>query len=99
MTAKRSIYVSAYRWHDKTYGNTYWSARVYVDGEVIAYLPFQYGYDNQHIHTALDTLRLHNILPDGAKDLYTIRKSGIDFYSSIQDRKQREVKLWGGNNA
>lgn len=41
-----NIHLSVRRWRDKTHGNSYFSARVYADGELIARIPFQYGYGN-----------------------------------------------------
>lgn len=48
-----NIHLSVRRWRDKTHGNSYFSARVYADGELIARLPFQYGYGSAPDATAL----------------------------------------------
>lgn len=48
-----NIHLSVRRWRDKVNGNSYFSARVYADGELIARLPFQYGYGSAPDATAL----------------------------------------------
>ena len=44
------------RWFQKTYGNTYHSVVVLVDGEEIGREPFAYGYGDQYIQTAHELL-------------------------------------------
>jgi hypothetical protein len=41
-----SVFIEAKEWFDKTYGNSYFAARIEVDGEEVARLPFQYGYES-----------------------------------------------------
>ena len=41
-----NVHLSVRRWRDRTYGNSYFSARLIVDG-VTHYIPFQYGYGSQ----------------------------------------------------
>ena len=48
-----NIHLSVRRWRDKTYGNSYFSARIYADGELVRVLPFQYGYGSAPDATAL----------------------------------------------
>ena len=56
--------VEALTWFDRTYGNTYHSARAYLDGELVAVVPFQYGYDDHYLTTALEELVKAGVLPD-----------------------------------
>jgi len=44
------------RWFQKTYGNTYHSVSVLVDGESIGCVPFAYGYGEQYIQSAHELL-------------------------------------------
>lgn len=46
-------------WRDKTYGNTYFTATIDVNGQVVAELPVQYGYGNQYMQAAGDWLEKH----------------------------------------
>ena len=42
-TAIKSVQILGRRWRDKANGNTYHSARVFIDGECVGAVPFQYG--------------------------------------------------------
>ena len=61
--AAGTIHITARRWFQKTYGNTYHSVRIYRDGELIATLPFQYGYGDRWLQTAFEWLS-HNGMPE-----------------------------------
>lgn len=43
----RMLELTGKRWFQKSYGNTYFTARAVLDGEVIAECPRQYGYGDQ----------------------------------------------------
>ena len=51
-----SLHIEGRRWFQRTYGNTYHSVRIFKDGEMIAHLPFQYGYGDQFLQTAWEWL-------------------------------------------
>jgi len=59
-----SLHIEGRRWFQKTYGNTYHSVRIFKDGQVIAHLPYQYGYGDGYLQTALDWLRANGNIPD-----------------------------------
>lgn len=50
------LHIEGRRWFQTTYGNTYHSVRIWINGEQVAYLPFQYGYGEGFLQTALDWL-------------------------------------------
>ncbi len=52
----RTIQVTAREWFDKTYGNSYFSAVICINGEEVVKLPFQYGYDDHYIDMAGEKL-------------------------------------------
>lgn len=57
----KHIEIRAKEWFDKANGNSYFSARIYIDNEQVAILPFQYGYGDHYIDMAnaeLDKLGL-----------------------------------------
>jgi hypothetical protein len=60
------IHIEGRRWFQRTYGNTYHSVRIYKDGELISHLPFNYGYGDQYLQTALDTLKAYGLAPEDA---------------------------------
>ena len=47
----KSLHISAQRWFHKTYGNTYHSVTVFVNGETLR-ADFVYGYGEQFFQTA-----------------------------------------------
>ncbi len=51
------------RWFQRTYGNTYHSAEVVIDGEVVARTGKHYGYDDSYIYTALVVAEAAGLLP------------------------------------
>jgi hypothetical protein len=54
---KRSLFIEGREWFDKVNGNSYFTARIWVDGGQVAILPFQYGYGEQYIFTAFQTIK------------------------------------------
>ncbi len=57
MKYKHIIEVRAKEWFDRVNGNSYFSARVYLDDEEIAVLPFQYGYGSHYEHMAMQAIK------------------------------------------
>ena len=51
-----SLHIEGRRWFQRGPGNTYHSVRIFRDGNMIAYLPFQYGYGEQFLQTAWEWL-------------------------------------------
>ena len=51
------ITIDARRWFNRGPGNTYHSVAVYVDGKLVGVKPFQYGYGEQYLQTALGVLQ------------------------------------------
>jgi len=86
-----TIEVYGRRWFQKTYGNTYNSVRIYVDGVEVANLPFNYGYGDHYRTIALEELVKLNILPKGIDKLggYELReKYNIKYHVEDVDRKR-----------
>ena len=59
----KSLHIEGRRWFQKTYGNTYHSVRIWIDGNQVACLPYQYGYGEQFLQTAWEWLG-HNGFPE-----------------------------------
>ena len=53
------VHISARRWFNKTFGNTYHSVTVGLPGDVRLIAPYEYGYDRQYEQTALALLQQH----------------------------------------
>jgi hypothetical protein len=64
MTGKEIVYVECRKWFDKANGNTYFAAKIYVDGHLVADLPFQYGYGEQYLYESLYKLIELGIIPE-----------------------------------
>lgn len=81
-TIKRSVFVEAREWFDKTYGNSYFTARIQVDGALVATLPFQYGYGDAYLYEAATVLKDLGYLPDDSSALWVHAKDmGFDYYT------------------
>jgi hypothetical protein len=93
MTTPNSILVEVREWHDKTYGNTYWSSRVWVDGEVLFALPFQYGYGDHSVFASINELVKREVLTPECKpySMRQINDLGIDFYYTKSKALRREM--------
>lgn len=93
----RSIFIEGRRWFDKTYGNSYYSARIHLDGDVIKALPFQYGYENAYQYEAMRQLADDGIIPSeyANRSLHSLKELGFATYAVIYDAKQSDVKRFG----
>ena len=60
----KSLDVRAVRWRDKLYGNTYFSAKIYVNGELAGALEPQYGYGDHYADMAMQWLEKHGYIKD-----------------------------------
>lgn len=92
-----SVFVDAREWFDRVNGNSYFSARVYVDGAEVARIPFQYGYGSQYEAVAAWTLQDLGLIPlDAHAVLWRLtHESGAALYRSIHRVSKRECVGWG----
>ena len=58
-----ALHISGRRWFDRVNGNTYHSARVFADGELVVVVPFQYGYDDAYRDSAMVAMVEAGVLP------------------------------------
>ncbi len=58
MTKDHNLLIKGRRWFQASYGNTYHSVEIIDMTTVkqIAYEPFEYGYNNQYLQTAVEML-------------------------------------------
>ena len=92
-----SLFVEAREYFDKTGGNSYFSARISVDGQLVGFLPFQYGYGSQFETAAREYLELseYDIKPAPFAPLYHLRNEGIAVYSVKYSANLRDTKRFG----
>ncbi len=92
LTNKDSVIIIFGEWFDKTYGNTYYDAKVYINDDVYI-IPYQYGYnhgDNQAVTEALEHCG------------YRLRINKRDRFAPYRrihveciDKLKRELHKWG----
>lgn len=93
-TQVKTIDVNAKQWFDKVNGNSYFSAEVVInygqtDAETII-LPFQYGYGEAYIYTALSKLKEAGYIT--ADNTAHLRDNGIILRTNKQKNcKKREL--------
>ena len=59
-----NVFITGKRWFDRNGGNTYFSAHGYIDGELIATIPYAYGYGEHFIDCITDELERLGHMPD-----------------------------------
>lgn len=62
-----SLHIEGRRWFQRGPGNTYHSVRIFKDGELIITLPYQYGYGDGFLQTAIDWLKENKLIPSNAE--------------------------------
>lgn len=91
----RSLFIEGREWFDKTGGNSYFSARIWVDGEVVGVLPLQYGYGNYYEYEAHKWLLSEGYLPQEGKNYYPlsriVRELGLDYYAVKSFTNKRDM--------
>lgn len=91
----RSVFVEARQWLDKSAGNSYFSARIFINGKVAMVLPFQYGYESQYRHEALVALNKAGFVSEQIRSLWNLREAGVDLYDTIYLAKKADVVRFG----
>ena len=89
--SKQQIHIEGRRWFQKSGGNTYHSVRIFVNGERVAFLPFQYGYGDQFLQTAWAWLESNGYIPEGTPyggTLYLRETLGASYSVSDVNRKK-----------
>jgi hypothetical protein len=92
--AEKSIFIEGRLWFDKTYGNTYFANRVWVDGKIAFIMPMEYGYEEQYAHRAMQELHSRGYFGDVAKcpSIWEARdEMGINLYKVSQYGKKSEL--------
>nr|DAW17386.1 MAG TPA: hypothetical protein [Caudoviricetes sp.] len=93
------ILIHAKEWFDKTYGNSYFSVRIYLDGTLATILPFQYGYERQSWFESIKALAANGKMPEVFSEYELKHTYGITaHYIKETNQLQRDVKNWGKSN-
>lgn len=103
MKKPKKIEVFGRRWFQKSYGNTYHVANVFVDGVRVDAGPMQYGYGDQYLTTAREALQKAGYLPGIEKHahggyehlrIYCERKGICFCYSALDVPRERDLTRW-----
>lgn len=91
---RESLFIECRKWHDTTYGNTYYSARMFVDGQHLYTTGPTYGYDYQYEYDISTELVARGYLPAGmaGRGIRWARDAGLHVYTSESQTKRRD--LW-----
>jgi hypothetical protein len=88
-----SVFIEGRLWFDKTYGNTYFSNRIWINGAIAFEMPMEYGYEEQYVHRAI--VELHSrgyFVGDKIPSVWQIRdEMGIHFYKVATYGKKSEL--------
>lgn len=88
MTKLNGLRIEGRRWFQKSAGNTYHSVRIFANNEQLAYIPFEYGYGDRYLQTAIDWLKAEKLIPADA-GIYDLRETLDATYKAIDvDRKK-----------
>lgn len=104
----KSVTILGRRWFDKVNGNTYHSARVFVDGKLVALVPYQYGYGNMYEWNAVAALSEAKVFKgkqarreDPERQhcepgwQWLRDRLGLNYLVDVADCKKRECVWWG----
>lgn len=88
----KSITIIGRRWFQKSYGNTYHTCRVLVNGEQVYESPEEYGYGDQYVETGCQWLEKYGYMnrkkyDNGGHEQPRIwaERNGIKFDYSVTD--------------
>lgn len=94
----RSVFLECRQWRDKTAGETYTSAALWINGRTVAYFALQYGALENMEDTAALYLESVGAIdgPDHYRHLsYRVRDMGADYYTAKEWRTRRECWSMG----
>lgn len=88
-----SIFIEGRLWFDKTYGNTYFSNRIWINGKVVYEMPMEYGYELQYLHRAIQYLHDRGYFAgEKVPSVWEIRdEMGVHFYHVATYGKKSEL--------
>jgi hypothetical protein len=88
----QNIVVVGRRWFERTNGNTYHSAEIYVNGHMVHKIGFTYGYGNQFEWNAWTWLKNNGYIKGANSSCpsYWCRENGIVYNSTVTDVKRKK---------
>ena len=92
-TLPKTITIIGRRWFQKTYGNTYHSAQIVVDGKEVEGIYFAYGYGDQYLHNAFRKLQALNLIPSvesSESPWYWAQQNGVSLTYTVTDVQRKK---------
>lgn len=91
----KRFHIVGKRWFQRTCGNTYHSVKIYVIEETklmreIAYIPFEYGYGDGFLQTAIDWLKANGHAPADAKGNTLYLREVLDSTYDVIDVQRKK---------
>jgi len=104
--AIESIKVRGRRWFQRLYGNTYHTAKVWVNGRHVLTVPYSYGGDRMYEDSAHEALIEAGLLPpkkrfkSGGMDVLwdVANKLGIEYDAQVENVKRKKDLHLGGRH-
>ena len=90
MEKPNSLHITARRWYQRTYGNTYHSVTIYLNDNPAVHIPFAYGYGEQWLQTAVDWLQ-KNGYPDAQYGTRYLREVLGGTYSVTDVSRKKDL--------
>ena len=90
MKCVQSLHIEGRRWFRKTYGNTYTSCRVWIDG-VPHYIGPTSGYGEYYLQMAAEYLAAHGYLRGDSKGTWQAVEALKGTYSVIDVARERDL--------
>lgn len=92
----QNLFIETKEWFDRVNGNSYFSTRIDVDGELVAVLPFQYGYGSHAENMAAKKLHKLGLNPENYSYPSFFTNDGV-IVNCVKHEKclKREVTAWG----
>lgn len=85
------FHISGKRWNGNIYGNTYHSVEIFHDGSLIVRLPYQYGYGDQFLQTAIDWLKGNGYIDSPEYGTRYLRETLKSSYSVADVRRKGDL--------
>lgn len=77
------------RWFEKVNGNTYHSVSVFKNGELLGFIPFDYGYGTMYAQNALDIIKKDDSTIK-ANALWQLKNEGHTLIDSVIDVQRKK---------
>lgn len=84
----KTVTVIGRRWFDRTYGNTYFSAQILIDGVPVEGIDYEYGYGDQYAWEAIGKAEKAGLIPpreEGEPNWMWAERTGIALHCAVSD--------------